>query len=82
MDAKKTSKSVAKGNSWQSFVQFFGSIKQELKHVSWTSKEDLKAFTKVVLGSTVFFGMLIYFEDLLIQFVLFLINGIVKLITG
>jgi preprotein translocase subunit SecE len=51
--------------------------KEELKKVSWTSKEELKLFTKVVVGTTFVFGLGIYFVDLVIIGALHLIGLLV-----
>ena len=42
-------------------------IKDELKKVSWTSKDELKKSTKIVLASTFFVGLGIYCVDLTIR---------------
>ncbi len=49
---------------------FIGELKEELKKVSWTTKQELLFCTKVVLLSTLFFGLGIYAVDLLIKGVL------------
>ena len=36
-------------------------IKAEFKKVSWTSREELQVYTKVVVGATFVFGMSVYF---------------------
>lgn len=48
-------------------VEYFGEVKQEFKAISWTPKEELATYTKVVVGATFIFGMFIYVVDLLIQ---------------
>lgn len=45
-------------------------LKEELKRVSWTTKSELVFCTKVVLGSTLVFGLGIYLVDLVIKGVL------------
>jgi preprotein translocase subunit SecE len=57
-------------------------LKEELKKVSWTTKDELKLSTKVVIGATFFFGMGIYLFDLLIKGVLDLVSFIVFFIFG
>ena len=42
-------------------------LKEELKRVSWTSKEELFLSTKIVVGATFMFGLGIYLVDLVIQ---------------
>ncbi|MCC5832489.1 MAG: preprotein translocase subunit SecE [Chlamydiales bacterium] len=63
-------------------INFVGEVKQELKKVEWTSKEELKSYTKIVLVSTFIFGMFVYLVDLLIQSFLGGVNLLVKFITG
>lgn len=83
MDAKK-SRSTASSKKLQGrkVVAFVGDVKQELKKVEWTSKDELKSYTKIVLISTFIFGMFVYFVDLLIQGFLGGINLLVKFFTG
>lgn len=54
-------------------VDFVGDVKAELKKISWTSPEELKVYTKIVVGMTFFLGMSIYLVDLTIQSIL---NGL------
>lgn len=42
-------------------------IKQEIKTIHWTSPEELRTYTKVVVGATFFFGMGVYFIDYIIH---------------
>lgn len=63
-------------------VTFFREVQQELKKVTWTSKEELKMCTKVVIGSTFTFGLGIYVVDLIIRGALNGIGQIARLIGG
>jgi preprotein translocase subunit SecE len=63
-------------------VNLVGDIKQELKKVEWTSKEELQVYTKIVLASTFLFGLAIYVIDLAIQGVLGGINLLLKALIG
>lgn len=56
------------------FFYFFRDVKQELKRVEWTSKEELKTYVKIVLISTLTFSMVIYGIDLVIQAILAMVN--------
>lgn len=58
-------------------VDFIGDVKAELKKINWTSPEELKVYTKIVVGTTFFLGMGLYFVDLFIQSFL---NGLSLLI--
>jgi preprotein translocase subunit SecE len=78
MDAKKSRFSASTKVDGRKMVNFVGDVKQELKKVEWTSKEEIKSYTKIVLASTIVSGMFIYFADLLIQGFFGLINLIIK----
>jgi preprotein translocase subunit SecE len=62
--ALPTPKSVKTGPS------FLASLKEELRKVSWTEKKELQHCTKIVLGTTFFFGLSVYIVDLMIRGVL------------
>lgn len=57
-------------------------LKEEMKRVTWTSKEELILFTKIVVGATFLFGLGIYGVDLLIKGVLTGIGSLIHLIFG
>lgn len=61
---------------------FFGDIKSEFTKISWTSPEELRSYTKIVVMMTIIFGMGIYFMDLIIQLVLNSLGFIMRLIGG
>ena len=82
MDVKKSRSSASAKAEGQKVVAFVGDVKQELKRVEWTSKDDLKSYTTIVLASTLIFGMFVYFTDLIIQGFLGGINFLVKFFTG
>lgn len=48
-------------------LSYIQGIKDELKKVSWTTKEELMLSTKVVIGVTFTCGVGIYFVDLLVK---------------
>jgi preprotein translocase subunit SecE len=73
--AMKKEKKSQSGNTKESvsgkkIFDFIGDIKTEFKKITWTEKEELKTYTKIVVGTTFLFGMMIYFIDLIIQGVL------------
>lgn len=87
MEVKKT-QSLAQSKPQQdtavasgSIVDFFGDVKAEFKKISWTSPEELKTYTKIVVLATFFLGIGIYCIDLLIQSVLNGLNVFVRWIT-
>lgn len=62
--------------------EFLGEIKDEFKKISWTSQEELKTYTQIVVGATFFLGIGIYGIDLIIHS---LLNGLaltIRFITG
>ncbi|MCH9610331.1 MAG: Protein translocase subunit SecE [Chlamydiales bacterium] len=77
MEAKK--KEAAKGRD---LVNFASEVKQELKRVDWTTKEELQSYTKIVVVCIFLFGFSIYFVDLLLRSGLGAINFLVKWIVG
>lgn len=83
METKKGRPSAAsKAADGRKVVRFMGEVKLELKRVDWTSKEELKAYTKIVVACIFAFGFSIYFIDLLIRGCLGLVNMMVKLLIG
>ncbi|MEZ5315646.1 MAG: preprotein translocase subunit SecE [Chlamydiales bacterium] len=82
MNGKKNQLNVSKKLQSRKWVTFCGEVKQELKKVDWTDKEELKKYTKIVLLSTFIFGMFVYFVDLLIQGFLGGVNLIFKFFIG
>lgn len=61
---------------------FLGDVKAELGKISWTTPEELRTYTKIVIGATFLFGMGVYFTDLIIQFVLNVLESTIRLIGG
>lgn len=62
-------------------ADFIGEIKAELKRITWTSPEELKTYTKIVVGATFFCGMGIYFMDLFIQAALWILESALRLVV-
>jgi preprotein translocase subunit SecE len=75
----KEKEAIAKAGQWQNFL---GDLKDEFSKISWTSPEELKTYTKIVVAGTFFFGMGIYVMDLIIRNVLNGFEGLVRLIGG
>ncbi|MFA5250014.1 MAG: preprotein translocase subunit SecE [Parachlamydiales bacterium] len=63
-------------------LPYLRSVQQEIKKISWTSKDELILGTRVVVVSTFVFGMAIYFADLGIRFVLAFLNRLALLAGG
>ncbi len=66
----------------KSGLKFFQELKEELKKVSWTTKDELQFSTKVVIGSIFLFGLGIYLVDLMIKGVLDVIAVVVHFLFG
>ncbi len=66
----------------KSLFVYIQELKEELQKVSWTSKEELRFSTKMVVLATLFFGFGIYFVDFLIKNVLDLIKAVLHFIFG
>ena len=84
MEAKfKTNSSTSslEGKKKPSF-SFIKDLKEELKKVSWTTKSELLMCTKIVVWSTLAFGLGIYVFDLLIKNALELIKVSLHFIFG
>lgn len=71
MEAKKAQPVASKAESAPitagRVVDFVGDVKTELKKISWTSPDELRVYTKIVVAMTFFLGMSIYVIDLFIQ---------------
>lgn len=63
-------------------LSYFKEVIEELKKVSWTSREELKTCTKVVLVSVFLFGLLVYGIDLGIRGILDLIYYLTNSLVG
>jgi preprotein translocase SecE subunit len=50
------------------WVRFYGELKEEIRRVHWTTKEELQTHTRVVVGATLLFGILVYVVDLVCQY--------------
>lgn len=63
-------------------LSYFREVQNELKKVTWTSKEELILCTKAVILATLAFGLAIYFVDLAIRGTLELAGSVFRLIFG
>ncbi|MGM0440030.1 MAG: preprotein translocase subunit SecE [Chlamydiota bacterium] len=82
MAAKKTNTVHPNKMTGKQIFGFIGDLKAEFKKISWTSKDELKVYTKIVVASIFAFGMAIYITDLLIQTALSGIDIIFRWIAG
>lgn len=61
---------------------FLADVKGELSKISWTTPDELRTYTKIVIGATFCFGMGVYLTDLMIQFVLGSLESTIRLFGG
>jgi len=63
-------------------LSYFREVQNELKKVTWTSKEELIFCTKAVIVATFIFGFAIYVVDLGIRGALELAGSLFRMIFG
>lgn len=61
---------------------FLSDVKGELQKISWTTPDELKTYTKVVIAATFAFGISVYLVDIFIQMFLSALESTIKLIGG
>lgn len=61
---------------------FLGDVKSEFKKISWTEKDELKTYTKIVVGATLISGFGVFCIDLAIRAGLDGLEAFVRLIFG
>lgn len=86
MELKKEQKAPAakedvllKKHKTRDFVE---DIKTEFKNITWTNKEELRVYTKIVVGATFVLGIGVYFIDLAIQAVLNSLTWLTRITVG
>lgn len=70
------------GSRSKSSVSWLEGMRSEFKKISWTSRQELKVYTKVVIASTFVVGLGIYVLDLLARGALNAIGSLVKAIVS
>jgi preprotein translocase subunit SecE len=82
MEIKKPQQSATEQALTTKRVQaFVTDVKSEIQKITWTSREELLVYTKIVVGATLVFGMSIYVLDLLIQGTLGGLNLLLQFIS-
>lgn len=76
----ESKKSIAKNR--KSLFTYVQELKDELKKVSWTTLEELRFSTKMVVLATIFFGLGIYLVDFFIKGSLDSIRAVSHFIFG
>ena len=61
---------------------FIGDVKGEMKKITWTTQDELRTYTKIVVASTFVCGMSIFLIDVFIQNMLQGLGTLVRLISG
>jgi preprotein translocase subunit SecE len=64
------------------FRDLIEQIKTEFRQITWTSKEELIGYTKIVVGATFVLGLGVYLVDLSIQSVMNILTLLSRLISG
>jgi len=67
---------------WSSCLDFVGDVKSEFHKISWTTPQELRTYTKLVVGATFLCGMGIYAIDLSIQSCLHMMGAVFHFIFG
>ncbi len=82
MASKNSRSQAASKNPGANAFNFIGDVKAELKKISWTTKEELQVYTKIVVVATFVFGMMIYLIDLVVNGCLGGIGTLFRMIIG
>lgn len=61
---------------------FVEDVKGEIHRITWTNRDELFFYTKIVVCSTLFFGLAIYALDLIIQTILNSLTYLMHIISG
>lgn len=84
MEIKKptqvTESAVKNATSKKNITEFVDDVKGEIFKIQWTSREELITYAKIVVVSTLTFGLAIYFMDLMIQGTLNALNQLLQLV--
>jgi preprotein translocase subunit SecE len=83
MEIKKTQHATTESAfSLKRMKDFASDVKSEIQKITWTNRDELIVYTKIVVGATFVFGMAIYFLDLLIQGFLGSLDFIMNMVSG
>ncbi len=83
MEIKKNQQTTTeRAVSTKRIRDFVADIKSEIQKITWTSREELFAYTKIVVLATLIFGMTIYMLDLFIQSILGSLSFLLNFIGG
>jgi preprotein translocase subunit SecE len=65
-----------KARWYKRLISFLRDVRAELKKVTWPSRNEVYSTTIVVIIATVFFGLYLYFMDLIFSWVLNQVRGL------
>lgn len=86
MEVKKRQSPVATTPSAaekaKGITHYLSEVKAEFAKITWTSREELQTYTKVVVGATFLFGLSVYAVDLAIQTLLSLVESTMRFLVG
>ncbi|NGX57278.1 MAG: Protein translocase subunit SecE [Chlamydiae bacterium] len=83
MDTKKGQSSASESvGFFRNIARFFGDVKQEIQKITWTNKEELRVYTKIVVGATFVLGLGIYAVDVILRTSLDGLSNIIHWIAG
>ncbi len=55
---------------YKRFIPFLREVKAEIKKVTWPSRQEVYSTTLVVIFTTIFFGIYLFFMDLIFSWVI------------
>lgn len=82
MEQKKAKLQASDLHLQKKAQEFVADVKAEVQKITWTEKNELFFYTKLVVGATFFVGMTIYLWDLFVQATLTSLHFILRFITG
>lgn len=68
--------------TWKKVGAYFADLKAEFYKITWTSRDELKTYTLVVVAATFILGFAVYMTDVAIQGALAMVDMIVRVIFG
>ncbi|MCB1113152.1 MAG: preprotein translocase subunit SecE [Chlamydiia bacterium] len=83
MDLKREPVAKENGASQKAVnSRYIEEIKSEFRQITWTTKEELFAYTQIVVGATFVLGLGVYLVDLSIQTVLDTLTWLTRITIG
>lgn len=83
-DFQENDKKNAKATTLKKFKfrEWIEDMKHEIKTINWTTPEELRVYTQIVVGAVFFFGMGVYLVDLVLHGTLNLLTVISQWLVG